>query len=152
MEKKEKKAKVVTEEAKKNLKPLNRRSPEEVRAITSKGGRASAVAKRKRRDMRLLAEALLNKNVSKSQKTIREKMAALGLNEEDMVYANAVLAAMLIKAANGDVNAAKFIRDTAGFAPEEKVSVDAAVSEKSDVLIYLPEIEKDDDDDDSDFE
>lgn len=131
-----------------NLKPLNRRTPEEVREITAKGGRAAAEVKRKKRDMRLLAEALLNASVDESQKAIRKQMAALGIDSEDMVYANAVLTAMLVKATNGDVNAAKFVRDTAGFVPEEKVSVDAAVSEKSDVLIYLPELEKDVDEDD----
>ena len=78
-----------------------------------------------------------------------KRMQALGFADEDMIYSNAILAAMLVKASNGDVNAAKFVRDTAGFVPEESVSVNAEVSEKSDVQIYLPELEKDDEDGES---
>lgn len=126
---------------------LDKRTPEERRRIASMGGKAAAVKTKRNRDLKKLAQDFLNMDVAASQATIRKKMEALGLAEDDMFYANAILAAMIVRASNGDVNAAKFVRDTAGFNPEEKVNLNAEVSEKSDVLIYLPEIEKDEDED-----
>ena len=132
-----------------NLTTMRERTPEERSEIGRKGGIASGESKRRKKNIRELAKVLLDKDISKSQKLMRKRMQALGFADEDMIYSNAILAAMLVKASNGDVNAAKFVRDTAGFVPEENVSVNAEVSEKSDVQIYLPELEKDDEDGES---
>lgn len=132
-----------------NLTTMRERTPEERSEIGRKGGIASGESKRRKKNIRELAKVLLDKDISKSQKFMRKRMQALGFADEDMIYSNAILAAMLVKASNGDVNAAKFVRDTAGFVPEESVSVNAEVSEKSDVQIYLPELEKDDEDGES---
>lgn len=48
-------------------------------------------------------------------------MDSLGIPEEDADYQTAVLAAMLLQAANGNVNAATFLRDTAGGNPNVKM-------------------------------
>lgn len=141
----EKKKRVVKNQE--NLIPLSKRTKEEQREIQSKGGKASAAARKQIKDMRELARILLAMDVPKSQDTMRANMKALGFKDEEMNHANAVLTAMLLQASNGDVNAAKFIRDTAGFTPEENVNVNADVTEKPRVMIYLPEIEKDEDED-----
>lgn len=132
----------------KNLIPLPNRSKEEQKEIRKKGGVASGEVRRQKRDMRILAKQLLEMEVPKSQESMRANMKALGYKEDDLVHANAILTAMLLQATNGDVNAAKFIRDTAGFTPDENINLNAEVSEKPDVIIYLPEIEKDEDEDD----
>ena len=48
-------------------------------------------------------------------------MDSLGIQEEDADYRTAVLAAMLLQAGNGNVNAATFLRDTAGDNPNIKM-------------------------------
>lgn len=97
-----------------NLIPMNRRTKSEQRKIATAGGKASGAARRKKRDMRKAAEMLLNMPVSNKQSTMKATLTALGIDEEDMDYSMGVMAAMLVQAANGNVNAAKFLRDTAG--------------------------------------
>ena len=97
-----------------NLIPMNCRTKSEQRKIATAGGKASGAARRKKRDMRKAAEMLLNMPVSNKQSTMKATLTALGIDEEDMDYSMGVMAAMLVQAANGNVNAAKFLRDTAG--------------------------------------
>lgn len=94
------------------------RTGEEQRKIASEGGKASGASRRRKRDMRKAAQLLLDMPVSKSQATLRATMRSLGIPEEEMDYSMSVMASMLIKAANGNVNAAKLLRDTAGDNPE----------------------------------
>lgn len=102
-----------------NLIPMNRRTKSEQRKIATAGGKASGAARRKKRDMRKAAEMLLNMPVSNKQSTMKATLTALGIDEEDMDYSMGVMAAMLVQAANGNVNAAKFLRDTAGQNPTQ---------------------------------
>ena len=64
---------------------------------------------------------LLNMPVSNKQSTMKATLTALGIDEEDMDYSMGVMAAMLVQAANGNVNAAKFLRDTAGQNPTQQL-------------------------------
>ena len=146
-----------------NLIPLNKRSKAEHRKIAANGGKASGESRRKKRDMKKAAEMLLNMPVAMSQSSIKSVMRSFGIAEEDMSYQVAIMTAMLMRAANGDVKAAGFLRDTAGENPMTKirekeleykkemaktmgygaVEVPASDDENSDndVVIYLPEIE-----------
>ena len=147
-----------------NLIPMNRRTESEQRKIATKGGIASGAARRKKRDMRKVAEMLLNMPVSNKQQTMKATLSALGIVEDDMDYGMGVLAAMLVQAANGNVNAAKFLRDTAGQNPvQQQQEKEFAYRKKRDkeiqqygddadgisggthVEIYLPEKEDEDD-------
>lgn len=146
-----------------NLIPMNRRTKSEQRKIATAGGKASGEARRKKRDMRKAAEMLLNMPVSSKQSTMKATLTALGIDEEDMDYSMGVMAAMLVQAANGNVNAAKFLRDTAGqnpaqqlqekeFAYRKKQDREAKKAEENfgmdggtPVEIYLPEKEDEDD-------
>ena len=147
-----------------NLIPMNRRTESEQREIATKGGIASGAARRKKRDMRKAAEMLLNMPVSNKQQTMKATLSALGIVEDDMDYGMGVLAAMLVQAANGNVNAAKFLRDTAGQNPvQQQQEKEFAYRKKRDkeiqqygddadgisggthVEIYLPEKEDEDD-------
>jgi len=126
-----------------NLIPMNRRTKSERREIASKGGKASGEARRKKRDMRQAAEMLLNMPVSNKQSTMKATLTALGINEEDMDYSMGVLAAMLVQAANGNVKAATFLRDTAGQNPAQQRD-EEITEDTTQVEIYLPEKEDDD--------
>ena len=60
-----------------NLKPLNKRSPEEVKEITSKGGYASAEVRREKATMKKVLEMMLN-TTNKDGKTYQHEVT-LGL-------------------------------------------------------------------------
>lgn len=71
--------------------------------------------------MRQAAKLLLDMPVSRKQSTMRAIIDSLGIPEEDADYQTAILAAMLLQAGNGNVNAATFLRDTAGNNPSIKM-------------------------------
>lgn len=135
-----------------NLIPFNQLTEEERRKMASKAGKASVIARRKKKDMREQVKEYLQTDVPIEQKTLRAVMKNMGVKPEDMDYSMAIISMMVKEAAKGNVRAAIFLRDTAGFMPDEKVNVSAEVKEKSDVVIYLPAIESDEEDDEEEFE
>lgn len=91
-----------------NLKPLNQRSEEEVKAITSKGGKASGKARRKKKELKQLLELALSQPCK---------------DTDDDNYM-AITVALIQKALSGDVRAYEAIRDTIGQKPTEQQQVD----------------------------
>ena len=101
-----------------NLTPF--RSVEEAREAGRKGGVASGKTRRRKKAMKQAAAMLLNMDVSSSGafgKEMKKRLAALGLDEDDVTYQDALLASILLEAMKGDVRAAEFMRDTAGESP-----------------------------------
>lgn len=92
-----------------NLKSLADRTTEEKREIGTKGGKASGEARRKKRDLKLAMQALLEADV-KDKRT-----------GETMSGAEAIALAQYRKALKGDAKAFELIRDTSGQKPVEKV-------------------------------
>ena len=139
----------------KNLRPVQ--SEKEAREKGRKGGIASGAARRRKRDMRQAAKLLLDADVSPSQKSMRMLMKSLGIDEQDMTYSMAILSAVLLQAGNGNVKAAAFLRDTAGYNPtqqlqekqfayqkkrdRERMDDDSGESsgDGGDVVIYVPD-------------
>lgn len=101
----------------KNLIPNSERSPSEVRENGRKGGIASGKARRKKRDMREAAKVLLDTEVKNPR--VRRKMKDNGIEDNDLTNQMAVLLSMFMSAVNGNVRAAEFLRDTAGYNPSE---------------------------------
>jgi len=151
------------EKQKENLMDVNvlnsRLTPEQRREKASKAGKASVEKRRANRMMMDMARRILDMPVGEAYKGNKEIMRRFGIEENDMTYGLAMLATMAIKGMNGDVNAAKFIRDSAGLdsmtvLKEEQfeymkengqninVNLDGELTTKSRVQIYLPEIEK----------
>ena len=94
-----------------NLKPLNGRTPEEVKRITTMGGKASAAAQKRKRDLRAAAQAIL-------EATYSDK------NGEERTGAEMLVLKQFAKALNkGDTKAFEVLRDTAGQKPAQKVDV-----------------------------
>ena len=137
----------------------SRRTQEERSAIASKAGKASGEKRRANRMMMDIARRILEMPVSDSYTANKDIMRRFGIEEKDMNYAVAMLATMAVKGISGDINAAKFVRDSAGLdamtvLKEEQfeymkengqninVSLDGELTTKSRVQIYLPEIEK----------
>lgn len=90
-----------------NLKPL---STEKAREIGSKGGINSGEARRRKRDIRLAMEVLLEKQYK-------------GKNGEILSGAEAIAIKQMEKALKGDAKAFELVRDSAGQKPVEKVMV-----------------------------
>lgn len=84
----------------------------------SQGGKASAEARRRKRDLRLALEALLEKEFK-------------GKNNELLSGAEALAVKQFEKALKGDTKAFEVIRDTAGQKPVERVEVGKIDKEQS---------------------
>lgn len=91
-----------------NLKPQNTRTKEEQREIAKQGGKASGEARRKKRDLKLAIQVLLETDIK-------------GKNGEVKSGAEAIAIAQFQKALKGDTRAFEVLRDTSGQKPVEKV-------------------------------
>ena len=91
--------------------------PAEIRRENArKAGIASGKAKRKRKEMRELAEALLEVGIHDGR--VQDVKSLDDVNNKNVSVAAAILLAQIKKAIqNGDTRAAEFIRDTAGQNP-----------------------------------
>lgn len=90
-----------------NLIPLNKLTKSEQREICSKGGKASGLARKKKK--------LIKDTIEEFLETVNPET---GNN-----FQIDVVAAMLKKALDGDVSAFNSLRDTAGQKPKEDVAV-----------------------------
>lgn len=119
------------------------RTPEEQSALARKAGIASGEARRRKRDMKEAAKMLLEMPLSSNQHTMKATLKSLGIKEEDSDYAMAVMASMLIQAANGNVKAATFLRDTSGNKPVETIEINKDVDETAIAISeYIDEYKK----------
>ena len=89
-------------------------TPEERRAQGVRAGKASAEAKRKYRTQRELLSLILSAPIGDKEK-------AKKLKEEGFpaTYGGAMAFAATVKAVDGDIEAARFVRDTVGEKPTE---------------------------------
>lgn len=94
--------------------------PEEKhKAIAAAGGIASGKAKRKAKNMREAAQILLAAALIDDPET-EQALATLGLEADQQ---GAMLLAALRKSQTGDIEAARFVRDTSGQAPAQMVEL-----------------------------
>lgn len=94
-----------------NLIPTSKRTKEEQRKIAVMGGKASGVARKKRKALKELLEIALSMEVA-----------------GDQTAAEAVTAALIQKAMDGDTKAFEVIRDTVGEKPTEKSQVQGEIN------------------------
>ena len=93
-----------------NLIPNSERSPDEVRENGRKGGIASGVARRRKKDLREACLAMLDMDVTTK-------------SGETMTGAEAMVAKLFQQAMKGNIKAFIALRDTAGQKPVEKLVV-----------------------------
>lgn len=89
------------------------RSTEEARELGRRGGVASGIARREKRNLRMQLEMLLDK----------EYKVKVGDGEKLISGGEAVSTKLLEKALKGDVRAFEVLRDTIGQRPVEKIMV-----------------------------
>ena len=87
-----------------NLKSLGDRTTDEQRKIARMGGKASGEARRRRKQLRELIEAVL----------------AMPATDRDGTKAEAIAAALVERAEKGDTRAFELVRDTLGEKPVER--------------------------------
>ena len=93
-----------------NLIPLNRRSSEERHRIASEGGKASAVAKKRKKMLSEYLNIAINSPVQ-NEKALKYTIENFDFEEKDLNY-NACIAGSLIETAiKGNVDAIKLIRE-----------------------------------------
>ena len=103
--------------AQKDLIPMNERTEEEQKKIASKGGKASGEARRRKRTLQSAAQLILSLKVTDPE-TI-EELKKQGIDvPEGMTLREAMMAVQIAKAQKGDLQAAKFVRDTVGENPQ----------------------------------
>lgn len=96
-----------------------RQSPEERSELARRAGKASGAGRRKYKTMRETLRVLLSLDVTDPK--MAEGLKALGL---DPSFSNAIGLSVLQKAATfGDVEAARFARDTVGEKPTDAVNL-----------------------------
>ena len=104
----------------KNLIPFSERTEEEHKKMCSKAGKASGETRRKQRDMRAVARAILEHNMTPEQ--IEEVLgSAKDLLDGDNSTMAVLTAKMVQEAAKGNYKAYETVRDTAGFKPKDQI-------------------------------
>nr|DAI40764.1 MAG TPA: hypothetical protein [Caudoviricetes sp.] len=98
-----------------NLVPNSERTAEERQKIASAGGRASGVARRRKRSLREAADLYLSLPVA--DRKIWNKIAREGVDPEDIDNQMAMIIGLTQQAMKGDAKAAKVIVDLIGEAP-----------------------------------
>lgn len=102
-----------------NLISLGDRDPEERRAIQSKGGKVTQAKYRKAKSMREAARILLESPLLDDEETA-ELLRRMDLEPDQQ---GAILLAAIQKAKRGDIEAARYARDTSGQAPAQQMEI-----------------------------
>lgn len=124
--------------------PLTERSPEEARAIRAAGGKASAEAQRKKRELRSFAQRFLMQDATMA---LKQNMSVLGVEEDDMTNLAAMVVRVFSKAVNqGDLNAARTLIEWAGMAPLQQEQENAAIAKMAQVMQLASGKEEEQDD------
>lgn len=110
--------------AREDLIPLNKRTKDEQKRITSAGGVASGAARRRKRSLREAADIYLS--LPPSDMGVWNSLCRNGVEPEEIDNQMAVIAGLTMKAVAGDSKAAKVLFDIIG--DEEKGGSDAAVN------------------------
>ena len=108
-----------------NLIPMSERTKDEQRKIATMGGIASGESRRLKKTMKEQAELLLS--LSNNNPEVLDQMKGLGIDKEDRTNQMAIIIAMYLKAAQGDVQAFNTLQATIGEKPTENVNIGGAI-------------------------
>ena len=95
-----------------NLIPMPERTKEEQTRIATAGGKASGIARAKKRDIRALAKMIGAMPVVNEEK--KKALIKAGIPESDIINDVAMLYALEMKAQSGDTNASKLLMELRG--------------------------------------
>lgn len=112
-----------------NLIPNSERTPKELKEMTRKAGIASGEARRRKRDLRIALEMLLEKDITAK-------------DGQTMSGTEAITAKLFEQALKGNVKAFETIRSTVGQDPVQKVEQVNIDMEYEESVEYLKELRK----------
>lgn len=121
-----------------NLIQNSNRTPSEARENGRKGGKASGESRRRKKKLKTELANILKMDIASA--TDKQNLRRLGVNAEGADMQTVIAAAMVRKAANGDVKAFIAIRDTLDEAPKQKVEVGGEMSVKTDEVRQAYEV------------
>ena len=121
----------------KDLIPINRRSKEEQKELSRKGGIASQKKQKEQKTMRGQLQMLLALEL-KDPKTVK-KLKDLGIDTANIDNGMALNVALWTKALSGDVQAYNSLRDTIGEKPTDKTEVTVTYEENLKKAVDLDE-------------
>lgn len=101
-----------------NLIPMNRRTKEEQSAIATQGGKASGESRRRRKNTQEIVRMILDRQITEAEGA--ERLEALGL---PTTWSTKAHVAVMQRAENGDVEAMRYLRDSAGDKPRDALEV-----------------------------
>ena len=114
-----------------NLIPFNQRTEEQQREIAKMGGKASGEARKKKRDMREVAKAILEHAMKEEQ--IEEVLgSSKDLLDGDKSVLAVLTARMVQEAGKGSYKHYETLRDTAGFKPKDEIGISADIMTDAD--------------------
>lgn len=100
-------------------------SSAEARSNGRKGGIASGKARREKKALKDTLEELLAMPIKDGASADIEKIKSIaGIKGKNITMQEAIMVAMLNKAAKGDVRAAEYVRDTIGQKPDSRMNID----------------------------
>mgnify|MGYP000845130100 FL=1 len=102
-----------------NLKPFSARTEEEQRAIRVKGGQASGIARRRKRNMREILKML--KDMPVKDRQIVAQLQAAGMTDKDMTFGAAMAFSAIIHAMKGNGPMMRLIFDMLGETPDVRI-------------------------------
>lgn len=125
----------VSENSLKNLKPV--KTSDEAKALGQKGGIKSGEVRRERKKLQETVSTILS--MAPGLEADRQALKQLGIDESDQNNQTLLVLSMMRAAAEGDVKAATWLRDTAGEKPIEKLeaNVQASISPLDEKLAEL---------------
>ena len=115
-------------------------SSEQAREMGRRGGIASGRAKRERKQMREIAQSILDMPLRKGR--TEEYRNFIEGSQKNVTVSERIMMVAIKEALEGNVRAAEFVRDTAGERPTETVAVAKASAEASAEFMALLEAER----------
>lgn len=115
-----------------NLIPTSVMTDEEKSEFGRKGGYASAIARRKKKELRAFTKDFLMQDAAS---VLKQNMKMLGVEDDDMTNLAAVVIRLFSKAVNqGDLNAARTLIEWAGMAPLQQEKENEAIARMAQVM------------------
>lgn len=116
-----------------NLIPFtSEQNREEAKKNGTKGGKKSGEVRRKKKAMKETMKMLLSLEIPESD--AKENLKRLGIDDEDLTAQTLILTEQMKKAIGGNLDSAKFVRDTAG----EYIGAEEEKEETQHYSVYIP--------------
>ena len=124
--------------------PQNLKVPtsEQARINGAKGGKASAEAKKRKKTMMELMDAMLTKE--NEDPKVAKKLEGMGFDDSDNIHMANIITSVMKKAENGDLKAVEMIvKLLYGDSQNINVNLEGEMNTMQRVQIYLPERDPD---------